>query len=135
MSCTSWREVMAEAEHLTRDAFAAVGHRLPYGVIQAEHEAAIAEAKVIGEITRRPDPACLHEDGAIARSVGSTFEGSCTHYLFCAKCDGWFVVVEDAITQTVESRPMTAAEQLRFAAAEDRVRRSEWLGDYQEGAS
>jgi hypothetical protein len=144
-------EIVRSPERLTREAFATIGprtHPVPFGVQRAEelaHEAAIleqeqaAQARVVGEIapavTPRPDPDCRHEDGAIVRSVGSTFEGSCTHYLFCRTCDGWYVVTEDAITQTIESRKMTEAEQLRFAAAEDRAQRSEWLEDHQGGAS
>ncbi len=115
----------------------------PMELLSAEHDAAIlreqraADTAVLleferprGAIAVRPDPACLHEDGCIVRSVGSTLDGASTHYLFCAECDGWYVVFEDAITQTVESRPMTEAEQQRFAAAEDRADRDAWLEDH-----
>lgn len=111
----------------------------PLEVLTVEHEAAMyqeqraAEAKVVGEITPRPDPDCTHDRLSALRSAGSSFDDMATHWGFCPDCNDYFVVTEYS-NGTLESRPMTEAEQLRFAAAEDRRSRNEWLTDL-DGAS
>lgn len=105
----------------------------PMEILDAENAAANLRgaARVVGAIRKLPDPDCLHPMLSAVRSAG-TYADLSTHYGYCPECDDDFVVTEWANGE-IESRPMTAAEQERFGAEEDRAQRSEWLDDYQAG--
>lgn len=107
----------------------------PHEVAAILAEAGAADARAIADVEGSAPLAltpCAHHAFSARVTRGSTFDDHTTQWGQCLTCKDWLVLT-DYVDGRTETRRMTDAELARFEARENRIRRAEWLVDFQEG--